>query len=121
MINTKASNTILKLNEQTKDDEIIWSIWRSSLDSISGMERLVGNPYKTEVKNKIFRIYKLEERHYTDEEEYEWVPSFRLEFVDNNGKGGWQFPADSRIVDLYETVLFKTSGASDFFDDFLTE
>lgn len=117
----KASKTVLKLNNLTKTDEIKWRLWDLSTDSISGMERLTGNPYVTMVSDKRFRIYRYEIRHYTDEDTWDWVPRCRLEFIDENGKGLWQFPNDDRIVDLMETVLFKTSGASDFFDSFLAD
>ncbi|WP_047547414.1 hypothetical protein [Psychroserpens sp. Hel_I_66] len=118
---SKVSRTVLKLNDLTKADEIKWKLWTIPIDSLSGMERLIGNPYVTVVSDKKFRIYKYEFRHYTDEDNWDWVPRCRLEFIDENGKGGWQFPDDERIVDLMETVLFKVSGASDFFDNFLAD
>ena len=118
-LSNKASRTVLKLNDMTKSGDLVWKNWPYPIDSLSGMEKITGNAYVASVSGKQFRIYKYQVRNYTDEDTWDWLPRIRLEFIDENGNGGWQFPADGRIVDLMETVLFKTSGASDFFDVFL--
>jgi len=120
-LSSKASRTVLKLNDLTKSGELVWKSWPYPTDSLTGMEKITGNPYIASISEKRFRIYKYQVRNYTDEDTWDWLPRIRLEFVDENGNGGWQFPADDRIVDLMETILFKTSGASEFFDDFLDD
>ena len=120
-MDSKSHNAVLKLNKLTKEDGIIWESSRVQPDSIAGTERLVGNPYIAKISDKKFRLYKYEERYYHDEDVYDWVPSYRLEFIDESGKGEWVFPDNLGIVDLYDSIQYKISGVDDFFDDFLKE
>jgi hypothetical protein len=116
---SKSAETILKLNKLTKDDEITWETSRFDPTSLTGTERMVGNAYTTVVNEKHLRLYKFEYRHYHDEDIFDYIPDFRLEFIDDRGKGEWIFPYDRAISDLYDTILYKVSGADDFFDSFL--
>ncbi|MBF8151564.1 hypothetical protein ITJ86_16805 [Winogradskyella sp. F6397] len=118
-MSSQAFKTILKINDLTKEGEVKWNTWSFSIDSLTGLERLIGTAYVTKVKEKHFRCYQYESRHYYDEDQFDWVPHYRLEFVDGNGKLEWQFPEESAIEDLYESIQFKISGASDFFSSFL--
>ncbi|MFX0557131.1 hypothetical protein ACOCEA_10040 [Maribacter sp. CXY002] len=120
-MSAQAQKTILKLNQMTKDDEIIWSVWKTKINSLEGLERLLGNAYFSEVNTKELRIYKYEARHYYDEDAFDWVSHFRLEFIDKNGNTTWQFPEEYVLPDLYESIQYKLSGASEFFGDFLDE
>jgi len=118
---TKALKTILKLNDLTKNSEITWKTWEHSVNSLTGLERILGTAYIGKVDEKYFRIYKYESRHYYDEDVFEWVPHFRLEFIDGHGNQQWEFPEHNAVSDLYESIQFRISGASDFFDKFLEE
>lgn len=120
-MDSKTHNTILKLNKLTKENSVVWETSRTQPNSLAGTERLIGNTYITLVGVKRFRVYKFEERYYHDEEVFDWVPRFRLEFIDESGKGEWTFPDDHGTGDLYDSILYKISGADDFFDDFLKE
>lgn len=120
-MSSQALQTILKLNDKTKENEIKWTSWTFTIDSLTGLEKLIGNAYFTKVNDKRLRCYQYESRHYYDEEQFDWVPHYRLEFVDGNGKMEWQFPEESVIADLYESIQFKVSGASDFFTSFLED
>lgn len=113
--------TILKMNDLTKAGDLKWSTWRIPIDSLTGLERLLGNAYMSTVKGKDIRIYKYESRHYYDEEQFDWVPHYRLEFIDNNGKASWEFPEELALADLYESIQYRQSGASEFFTDFLAD
>ena len=119
-LSSKASRTVLKLNNLTKSGELVWKGWLYPIDSLSVVEEIGGNAFIASVLEKRFRIYKYTVRHYNaDDDTWDRFPRIRLEFIDEKAKGGWEFPADDRIVDLMETILFKTSGASEFFDGFL--
>ncbi|MEW7279717.1 hypothetical protein ABW636_14080 [Aquimarina sp. 2201CG1-2-11] len=113
--------TILKLNDLTKSGDIEWSTWRTTIDSLTGLERLLGNSYVSKVKEKNIRIYKYESRHYYDEEEFDWVTHYRLEFIDDTGKASWEFPEELALADLYGSIQYRQSGASEFFEDFLAD
>lgn len=116
---SKSIDTIIKLNKLTKDNEITWETSRFDPSSLNGTERINGNSYITEINGKHLRIYKYEYRHYHDEDVFDYIPDFRLEFIDERGKGEWVFPSDKAISDLYDTILYKVSGAENFFDTFL--
>jgi hypothetical protein len=120
-MSSQALQTILKLNDKTKENEIKWTSWTFTIDSLTGLEKLIGTAYIAKVKDKHLRCYQYESRHYYDEEQFDWVPHYRLEFVDGNGKLEWQFPEEGVIADLYESIQFKISGASDFFSSFLED
>lgn len=116
----QATQSIIKFNRATKEDTLIWTIHSSTNpSSLSGSERLVDNVYVSKVLDKTIRLYKYEEKWWYEEERYEWRAGYRLELIDVYGKSIWEFPADAVILDLYESVRFKTSGIDQFFDDFL--
>jgi hypothetical protein len=110
---------ISKLNRQTKEDEIIWHIDTSRPSSLTGTEVLVDNVYECLVLGKRMRLYKLMSRFYHVDESYEWTDEMRLELIDMYGKTTFQFPPDPGIRDLYQTVMFKTSGVEGFLDEYL--
>lgn len=114
-----ALETISKLNRETKEDRVVWQVNRSIPSSLLGTEELMDNVYMTKVLEKYLRLYKLQVKYYFDEGAYEWTENFRLEFTDERGNSIWRFPDDRSIIDLYETVTYKTSGAEKFFSDFL--
>ncbi len=118
---SKYIKTVLKLNRLTKENELVWNTARFEPNSISGTERIVGNSFITTANKKQLRLYKFESRHYTDEDEFYWVPDYRLEIIDDRGNGGWQFPEHRAIMDLYDSVIYKISGTEEFVDGFLDE
>jgi hypothetical protein len=117
----EAQKVIIKLNRDTKEGKIKWEVSHHVPSSVGGTERLIDNVYITSVSKKKMRLYKLESKFYYDEGLSEWSESYRLEFIDFNNKTEWEFPKDSSILDLYDTVRYKTSNVEDFFKDFLTE
>ena len=112
---------IIKLNRDTKEGKIKWTVNREKPSSLSGSEILSDNVYTCKVLDKIFRLFKYQAKYYFEEGLYEWDDDYRLEFVDFWGKSEWTFPKDRAIYDLYETVRFKTSNVEEFIDKFLTE
>lgn len=112
---------IIKLNRDTKEDKIKWTVNREKPSSLSGSEILSDNVYVCKVLDKNFRLFRYQSKYYHDEDAYEWTDSYRLEFFDTWGNAEWAFPDDRAIYDLYETVRFKTSNIEGFMDKFLTE
>jgi hypothetical protein len=119
MADVSSIKLIAKLNRQTKEDVIIWQIDTSRPSSLIGTEVLVDNVFITNVLGKRMRLYKYLGRYYYDEDKFDWVEEMRLELVDIYGKTTFKFPLDPGIADLYQTVMFKTSGVADFLDEFL--
>jgi len=118
---SKYIKAILKLNRLTKENKIEWTSIRFDPDSISGEERLVGSAYITNANDKVLRLYKYEYKYYVDEDDFHWIADYRLEFIDKTSKGGWKFPSDRTLEQLYDTVLYKTSGADEFVNNFLAD
>jgi len=116
-----AQKVILKLNRDTKEDKITWEVKHGSPLSLGGTEKLIDNSYVTIVGGRKIRLYKYETKFYYDEGLYEWSEAYRLEFIDFYDKAEWEFPRDNSILDLYDTVRYKTSKVEDFFKDYLTE
>ena len=121
-MNTKySSKIIIKLNRDTKEGTIKWSVNRNKPSSLSGSDILYDNVYTCKVLDKNFRLFKYQSKYYYDEGLYEWTDNFRLEFIDGWDNSEWAFPGDTAIYDLYETVRFKTSNIEGFIDKFLTD
>lgn len=115
-------NTIIKLNRLTKEDTVKWNISKIEPSSISGTEELNGLVYTATVLGRNFRLYKYLYRYYYDEDSYNWLEGYRLEFIDSNGNSEWAFPEnDQTVEDLYDSVRFKTSKVDEFMDDFLDD
>jgi len=112
---------ISKLNRETKEGTIKWDVNRTKPSSLSGSEQGLDNVYTAIVLGKKIRLYKYQYRSYYDEGLYDWVDSYRLEFIDDWGNSLWTFPDDRAIYDLYETVRYKTSNIEDFFNDYLSD
>ena len=116
-----AQKVILKLNRDTKEDKVIWEVSHGSPSSLGGVEKLLDNSYITKIGNRKIRLYKYEGKYYIDEDQFDWIEYYRLEFVDFYDKSEWEFPRDRALEDLYDTVRYKTSKVEDFFKDYLTE
>jgi hypothetical protein len=119
---TKHSTKIItKLNRDSKEGTIKWEINRNKPSSLSGSEFLLDNVYVCSVLDKNLRLYKYQAKHYFDEDTYEWLDHYRLEFIDKWGASEWTFPDDEATYHLYETVRFKTSDVEGFIDKFLSD
>jgi hypothetical protein len=116
-----AQKVILKLNRDTKEDKITWEVKHASPISLGGTEKLIDNAYVATVGGRKIRLYKYQAKFYYDEGLYDWSESYRLEFIDFYDNSEWEFPRDNSILDLYDTVRYKTSKVADFFKDYLTE
>ncbi len=123
MSNDKISKIIIKLNRETKEDKIKWvKNNREMPSSLSGSEGLVGLVYYADVIDKTLRLYKYNFKSFYDEVTWELQVSIRLEFVERFSlKTEYIFPEDRSIDELYETVLYKTSGVERFADEFLNQ
>lgn len=115
----KISLFILELIKMTKKGQIDWKESFYSPKLPDGFERLMDLSYSATINQKEFRLYKYNIKHYTDEYEWDWSERIRLELVDNQGNSTYEFPYEYSLYDLYEAVREKTSGISDFIDDFL--
>ncbi len=105
---------IVKINRDTKEGKIKWETISLTPSSLIGNEKLLGNVYTTKVLDKKIRLYKYQAKHYFDEEAYEWNEFYRLEFIDERGSTEYTIPSDSSILDLYETVMYKSSNIEGF-------
>jgi hypothetical protein len=112
---------ISKLNRETKEKKIEWQKSTSPIKSLIGSETIIDFVYTTNVVDKMVRLFKFKEKHYYDEDIYDWVENYRLEFIDISGNSIYTLPDDRSIPDLYETVRFKTSGIESFFDSYLSD
>jgi hypothetical protein len=117
-----SQKVILKLNRDTKENKIKWSVVTNFIpSSISGTEVLVGSIYLSKVNDRSLILYKYRHRYYFDEDQYNLVDDIRLEFINKSGISEWEFPQDRAIDDLYETVRYKSAHIDEFFQDFLKE
>jgi len=112
---------IAKINRETKDDLIGWTVTTGKPSSLSASEILINTIYICNIKDKNLRLYKYRSKHFYDEDAFEWVDSCRFEFIDQSGNSEWAFSEDRGIIDLYDTVRFKTAGIDQFFEDYLIE
>jgi hypothetical protein len=112
---------ISKLNRQTKEDLISWKPIPYMPESVAGSEAIIGNAYMAPVLDKTFRIFKIKQRFYTDEDTFHWVDAYRLELIDSRGNPTYTFPSYSSVEDLYESVRYKTSGIEGFANMFLSD
>jgi hypothetical protein len=112
---------ILKLNRETKEDKIKWEISSNRINSLVGTETLINNIYIVDILNNKFRLYKFKEKHFYDEDAYNWIEDYKLDLIDNFGNSKFTFESDRAIVDLYGTVQYKTSNIEDFMKDYLKD
>ncbi|RFZ95180.1 hypothetical protein D0C36_06535 [Mucilaginibacter conchicola] len=119
MNNSKAYKIVAKFNRDTKEGKIVWSITREKPSSLSGSENLIDDVFVTQVLEKKLRLYRFQYKSYYDEDIYEWVDKYRLEFVGIWGNSEWTFPYEMPIFDLYESVRYKVSNIDKFMEDFL--
>ena len=112
---------IFKLNKETKEDKIVWRINTFAKPALLDSERVLDAIYSTNVLERKIRLFRLKVKHYFEEDYLEWIETFRLEVVDDEGNSLYTFPDDTAIPDLYDTVKFKTSKVSDLFNEFLTD
>jgi hypothetical protein len=110
-----------KLNRETKENKIEWQKSTSPVKSLIGSETIIDFVYTANVVDKIIRLFKFKEKHYYDEDVYDWAENYRLEFIDITGNSIYTLPDDRSIPDLYETVRYKTSGIETFFDNYLSD
>ena len=109
---------ILKLNSLTRKEGIKWEIDDCiQSDSIFLKEKaeIIGLIYTTFVASKDIRLYRFKFSYKT------WISYYCLELLTNKRKTAFEFPQDPSIDDLYESVRWITSGAGQFFEDFLKE
>jgi hypothetical protein len=113
----KITKVLSQINRDTKEGKITWQQpdKRPKL-GLSSNEELVGKIYETEFNNRGLRLYKINERIQTDEYEFNWVPSFKLEILDEYDNVDWEFPYHRGIIDLFESVRFKVSDVESFFN-----
>lgn len=112
---------ISKLNRETKEDIIKWEISNTRINSLVGSETIIGNIYIVKILNKNIRLFKYKEKHFYDEDIFDWIEGYKLEFIDNSGNSQFTFAHDRAIYDLYETVQYKTSEIEDFLSNYLLD
>jgi len=114
----KISLFILELIKMTKKGQISWQESFHTPILPDGIERLVDLAYSTTIKEKSFRLYKYNTKHFTDEYEYYWSERIRFELIDNDGNSTFEFPYEYSLNDLYDAVRESSSGINEFIDDF---
>ncbi|MCU0447698.1 MAG: hypothetical protein MUE85_22585 [Microscillaceae bacterium] len=117
----KLVRVVTKLNRETQEGKLKWIISELPVKSLSGTESLIDKAYTTEVDGKRMRLYRFNDRFYTDYEEYVKQDYIRLEFIDKNDNSEWIFPSyvSSSIYDLYESVRYKVANVDGFIEKFL--
>ena len=118
---TDQDKTIIKLNEDTRIKKTVWKMTKTIPSTVGGEEKLLDYAYTTQVADRILRLYKYRYKSYVDEEQYMFTEGHRLEFIDDEGKGLWEFPQTDYLRDLYETVRLKTANIESFFSKYLNE
>ncbi len=126
----KAGKAIVKLIKETSDGNVIWDVvnlTKEDLQSIDG--EVIGSVYTTGYKGRSFKLYECK----NEEGVFKYsVPidslsalsvTIRLEIMDPNTKRGlWTFPLDTNgLIDLYNTVKFKTADVDKVLDDILAD
>ena len=120
MINeNKISRFILELIKKTKKGIVEWEQYEYSPHSEDSNEKLIDYVYFSQIKDKKFRIFKYKIKTYTEEYEWDWSERIKLAVIDDEGNVIYDFPYEYSLHNLYDSVREKTSGISDFIDDFL--
>jgi len=117
MINN--TDFVFKLIRETKNDILTWEIVKHALE-LPHDEKLTSKIYTLEIKDKKFRLYEYQYKHYVDVDEWLWNQRKRLELIDGDNERLYEFEYDYSFNDLFDIVTKKTSGIDDFLHDFLS-
>ena len=63
-----------------------------------------------------FRLSEFNEKHFTDEDSYEWLTAISLAFIDRNGLPLFELPRMVGIPELMEAVKYQAAGVERFLD-----
>lgn len=105
-----------KLIELTQHNQLTWRA--SSIQiSLPSYEK-VDTCFSVEHLNKNIRIYKYFYQVWTEEDSFYWAESIRLEFYNNNTlELEFRFPETSNMLELLNTIMYKTSNVEEFYDN----
>jgi hypothetical protein len=115
----KWDHVVAKLIVDTRAGTVEWEIVP---DPSKGWyrEEVLGHQYRSKISNRIIHLYEYRYKHYSDEDDWDWVNNIGLELVDTKGTMLWRFPLGNRNrYELLEVVRRATSGANDLIDRYL--
>lgn len=112
---------VSKLIKDTKNETILWEDIPNNKLELPSSERPISKVYTTEVNNKRLRIYEYQFKHYTDEDEWDWIERVRLELIDEEHATLFNFNYDYSLYKLFNAVRKANSGVDDFMKEFLNE
>ena len=108
-----------KIESDTRNKKLEWSVNKFPLDSLSKENRLLGKAYVAPFNGNYFRVYNFEYKHYTDYDEYNLSEDICLEIIDNLGKAKWTFSKNRKIFDIFELAKYYAEKIDDIFDQYL--
>ena len=112
---------ISKLTQDTKKGEIEWGDQSNRKLVLPSTERVISKVYTTQIGEKKLRVYEYQIKHYTDEDEWDWIDRVRLELFDDDGATLFEFSYDYSLYKLFNAIRKANSGVDDFMKGFLNE
>lgn len=112
---------VSKLIKDTKNTTVTWEDFPNNKLELPSSERPISKIYTTEVNDKMLRIYEYQFKHYTDEDEWDWIERVRLELIDEDQATLFEFNYDYSLYKLFNAVRKANSGVDDFMKEFLNE
>ena len=112
---------VSKLIKDTKNAVIKWNDNSNRAIVLPSSERAISKIYTTDVNEKKMRIYEYQLKHYTDEDEWDWIERIRLELIDSDDATLYEFSYDFSLYKLFNAVRKANSGVDDFMKQFLNE
>lgn len=112
---------VSKLIQDTKRGDVEWTDETNNKLVLPSSERAISKVYTTQINGKNFRIYELQEKHYKDEVDWDWVERVRLELFDDDGASLFEFVYDYSLYKLFNAVRKANANIDDFMKGFLNE
>ena len=104
---------VRKLLSLTAAQKLAWSVDERLL---RGRENVLGHVYTAKFGGSTFAIHEFQYQHFYDEDQWDWVPSVRLELIDLDGRLLYEFRVDQDMGtarQLLEAVRRQAAGVDD--------
>lgn len=120
MKNAEVNQVITTLNRLTIEGAINWNPMQlHKVPGLVGYQKVNGQVFSSEYKNKKLVLYKYDDRSYYDEDAWHPEIGYRLMVVNNENELAWEFPENRMTPDLYDSILYKVANIDNFFNQIL--
>ena len=108
---------VSKLMQLTNAGELTWETNTTPIKDLDASQVQNGYTYNCTYKDYILRLYRYNEKHYTDIDEYLESTVIMLSIIDARGMTLYDLPYVRAIDDLYNIVRFKSVNLDKLLND----